>query len=117
MFKNIRKYENFHIFLWLLKDMCWVQSFKLGGVIMIGPTILAAIHITWLSRKSQVDLLHNLAITSWITANSIWMVGEFYFNDTTRPFATIFFVLGLLPVAYYYGYVVLIKGGEKSVES
>jgi hypothetical protein len=47
-------------------------------------------------------LLHNLAVCFWITANSVWMTGEFYYDDGTRPYAIIFFIAGLLCVAYYY---------------
>lgn len=69
---------------------------------MIVPTVLAAFHITWLSRHNRVELLHNLAVSCWIIANGIWMVGEFFFNDTTRPYALVFFVIGLAFVGSYY---------------
>lgn len=99
---KIRDYENFHIVLWLLKDSCWVMDFKIPGLIMIIPTIAVAIHITWLHRQSMSELYHNLAIVSWITANSVWMIGEFFFGDTLRPVAAVFFVIGLLLVSVYY---------------
>jgi preprotein translocase subunit YajC len=38
------------------------------------------------------------------------MVGEFFYGDTLRPIATIFFVLGLIMVSVYY---LLIKPSEK----
>ena len=47
--------------------------------------------------------LHNLAVLLWITANSIWMIGEFYFNDGTRPVAGVFFAAGILLLTGYYG--------------
>jgi uncharacterized membrane protein (GlpM family) len=99
---KLRDYENFHIVLWLLKDSCWVMDFKIPGLIMIIPTIAVAIHITWLHRQSMSELYHNLAIVSWITANSVWMIGEFFFKDTLRPAAAVFFVIGLLLVSVYY---------------
>lgn len=74
---RLREYENFHIVLWLLKDTCWVMDFKVPGLIMILPTISVALHITWLHRKSMAELLHNLAVVLWISANSVWMIGEF----------------------------------------
>ena len=98
----MRNYENLHILLWLLKDTCWVMLWELGGIIMIVPTISVAIHITWLQREIKTELYHNLAVCSWITANSIWMIGEFYFDDTLRPAAIVFFVAGLLVMFYYY---------------
>lgn len=69
---------------------------------MILPTISVAIHITWLHRKSMSELFHNLAVVLWISANSVWMIGEFFFNDTLRPIATVFFIIGLILVAAYY---------------
>jgi uncharacterized membrane protein (GlpM family) len=110
---KLRDYENFHIVLWLLKDSCWVMEFKIPGLIMIIPTIAVAIHITWLHRQSMSELYHNLAIVSWITANSVWMIGEFFFKDTLRPVAAVFFVIGLLLVSVYY---FVVKPRLKKVE-
>jgi hypothetical protein len=104
MIKNLRRYENLHIFLWLIKDTCWVLNAKGIGLIIAVPTILVAAHITYLHRKDMVELLHNLAITSWICANITWMIGEFFYDDTTRPYALIFFIAGLLCAGSYYFY-------------
>jgi hypothetical protein len=38
----------------------------------------------------------------WIMANSIWMIGEFYFSDELKPIAFIFFMVGLVIVGYFY---------------
>lgn len=99
---DIRKVENFHILLWLVKDLCWVSLSKELGVIMIVPTLAFAIYITWRNRFDKVELLHNLAICLWICANSVWMIGEFYFEDKTRGLATMFFIAGLICISYYY---------------
>ncbi len=101
-FARFRHFENFHIVLWLVKDMCWCTLSKTLGVIMISPTIFLAIYITWLHRKVKTELLHNLAVVFWISANSIWMIGEFYYNDSFRKYALIFFIAGMLTVGYYY---------------
>ena len=99
---HIRKTENFHILLWLLKDLCWVADWKVAGLIMIVPTIAVAVYITIRARESVSELFHNLAVVCWIFANSAWMIGEFFFNDGTRPIAIVFFVAGLAIVACYY---------------
>jgi hypothetical protein len=99
---RVRKFENFHILLWLLKDLSWVMDFKVLGMIMIVPTVAVAVYITILTRKSVSELFHNLAVVCWICANSVWMAGEFFYNDTTRPIAAIFFVAGLLFIVWYY---------------
>ncbi len=102
MVKNIREYENLHIALWLIKDTCWVMSFKSMGMVMIIPTLIVAIHLAWKSRKNVADLFHNIAVCLWITANATWMTGEFFYNDSLRRYATVFFAIGLITVAIYY---------------
>lgn len=99
---KMRRFENFHILLWLLKDTCWVLTWRTMGMIMIFPTILLAFFITWKFRNFKSELWHNLAVCSWIMANSVWMTGEFYYEDTTRTYAAIFFALGFVFIACYY---------------
>ncbi len=102
MLKNIREYENLHILLWLLKDICWVMFWKTGGMIMIIPTFLMAVYIAYRSRKKIHDLFHNIAVCLWICANGTWMTGEFFFNDDLRNYAGAFFLLGLCVLSFYY---------------
>jgi hypothetical protein len=102
MFKELRASENFHIVLWLLKDLCWVMDLKVAGIVMVVPTVSMAVHIAWRSRHEIGELLHSVAVVLWIMANSTWMIGEFFFNDGIRPLAALFFVLGLLTVSWYY---------------
>jgi hypothetical protein len=111
---KFRHFENFHIVLWLVKDLSWCMLSKTLGVVMITPTLLLAIYITWVHRKEKVELLHNLAIVLWICANSVWMIGEFYYDDQTRKFALVFFFAGLLIAAYYYISEVIIKQLKKA---
>ena len=102
---KIRAYENFHIVLWLIKDMSWVMLWRPLGLAMILPTLFVAIHITWKSRHDMAEVLHNGAICCWICANSIWMIGEFYFKDGLRNYAKIFFIVGLCIIGIYYLFV------------
>lgn len=106
---KFRKVENLHILLWLIKDACWALNFKIPALIMIIPTLMVAVLITFQTRKITSELLHNLAIDFWITANCTWMVGEFFGWDEhligtwgLRQFAIIPFGIGLLILAYYY---------------
>ena len=52
------------------------------------------------------ELMHNLAVVFWITANCTWMIGEFYKWDEgvygLRHIALIPFSIGLLLLAAYY---------------
>ncbi|HRP57057.1 hypothetical protein [Agriterribacter sp.] len=112
---RFRRIENLHILLWLLKDICWALDFHVTGMIMIVPTLTVAITITWQTRKLIAELLHNLAVVLWITANCLWMTGEFYGWDEgtwgARHLALIPFSTGLCVLAYYY----LFLGHKKNV--
>jgi hypothetical protein len=99
---NIRKFENLHILLWLLKDLFWVTLSEVAGVIMIVPAVGLAIYITWLARDIKAELFHNLAVCCWIIANSVWMVGEFFYDDSTRMITGILFITGLSFITWYY---------------
>ena len=72
------------------------------GVLMIVPTLFLAFYITYKFRKEISEFYHNLAVCLWIMANSSWMIGEFFFDDTLRPYATVFFLGGLGILAFYY---------------
>jgi hypothetical protein len=102
MNSKLRAKENLHIVFWLLKDFAWISDWKWLGLSMALPTFGLSIWITWLGREDRSDLAHNLAITCWITANAIWMLGEFYFDDTKRHWSLPFFVLGLGILALHY---------------
>lgn len=93
--------ENGHILLWLVKDTCWAMEFKPGGIIMIFPTVGVAFYLLWRSRNSRPDLYHNIAVCSWILANSTWMLGEFYKKEL-RPIAVGIFLIGLTVLLIYY---------------
>lgn len=99
---RLRRTENLHILLWLLKDTCWVLDLQIFGLLMIVPTVLVAAWITVRSRFHRAELIHNLAVCLWLCANSIWMIGEFFFKDTTRPYAVVFFTGGLIVLSFHY---------------
>lgn len=105
MISSIRKFENLHIACWLIKDTCWVMDIRSLGIIMIFPTLFLAFYITYRFRKLLSELYHNLAVCLWIMANTIWMIGEFFFDDTLRPYAIVFFIAGLFLILYYYVFV------------
>lgn len=100
--KDMRKLENLHVALWLLKDSSWCASWKWVGMAMVIPTLVVAGKIAWESRKVISDLIHNLAVCLWICANITWMTGEFFFEDHTRVYAKVFFFSGLTLLAGYY---------------
>lgn len=56
------------------------------------------------------EVTHNLAITVWISANSYWMISEFFHFDTIeiapgftyKYLALIPFTIGILSLGFYY---------------
>jgi hypothetical protein len=105
-----RKIENLHIVFWLFKDIAWCMNWKPLGIAMIFPTLLISIIIAWRTKNIMSEVCHNLAITVWISANSYWMISEFFkfdslplFGDYTyKHLAIIPFSLGILFLAFYY---------------
>jgi hypothetical protein len=101
--QKTRHYENLHIPLWLLKDTCWMMQWKTLGMLMIIPTLLIAIIITYKSRYEKDDEFWiNLAICFWISANSYWMICEFINHGEIKNYAGIPFVAGMICVVYFY---------------
>jgi hypothetical protein len=72
------------------------------GVGLALPTILLAAYLTVITKNIRSSFYHNLAILFWILGNSIWMIGEFYFEDQKRIWALPFFFAGLVIISYYY---------------
>ena len=105
-----RRMENMHIVFWLLKDISWCMIWKVLGIAMILPTLSIAIIIAWRTRNIAAELAHNLAIAFWISANSLWMISEFFGFDTIviwkkitgKHLALIPFIIGLSLLLYYY---------------
>lgn len=105
-----RKMENYHIIFWLFKDIGWCMGWKMLGIGMIFPTLILSIVISWRTRQLTSELAHNLAVTFWISANSYWMISEFFGFDevivwqgiTGKHLAMIPFSVGVLILAWYY---------------
>jgi hypothetical protein len=108
----IRKIENVHILLWLLKDISWCLVYKPLAIAMIFPTLAIGILVTYVHRKNITDLIHNSSVVFWITANSFWMITEFLgaehnFLNTGIPgkwIAAGFFAIGIALLIFYYTY-------------
>ena len=105
-----RKLENLHIVFWLFKDISWCMIWETLGIIMVIPTLTVAIYIAYRTRNIKAELAHNLAVAFWISANSYWMISEFFGFDETKVFggyegkhiAMIPFIIGVIILAWYY---------------
>lgn len=93
MAKKLRLMENYHILLWLFKDISWMMEFRIFGALMVIPTLLMAVFILY-KTKYQTEFWVNLAVLFWILANSIWMLIEF-FHFGNKLISLPFFILGL----------------------
>lgn len=101
--KDLRRVENLHVFLWLLKDCSWAHTWKILGSIMIAPTLIVQLYLVWHSRKDIHDVLHNIAVALWISANATWMLFEFFWNpEHGKEYARYFFNTGLCIMVFYY---------------
>jgi hypothetical protein len=115
--------ENMHIFFWLLKDISWCLVWKPLGIAMIFPTLIIAIIISIRTRQMVSELCHNLAIVFWISANSYWMIAEFFGFDEQIVFGNIDFKqlaivpfgIGILILLYYY--IIWRPGNKNEVET
>jgi len=100
MTKKLRHLENLHIPLWLIKDTCWMMQWKTIGVSMVLPTVAVAIYICFITRKSPLRFWPNVAVTLWLSANSTWMLGEFFgFNFQIAALSG--FVAGMLAMTIF----------------
>ena len=107
---RFRKMENLHIVFWLFKDISWCMIWRPLGITMIFPTLIIAIIIAARTKEFMSEVCHNVAIVLWITANSYWMISEFFHFDTQvfyhemtyKYLAIIPFGMGILILAYYY---------------
>jgi hypothetical protein len=73
---------------------------------MIIPTISIAIYLLAKNWKNITERAHNATVSLWISANSIWMVGEFYKIGEAphhlRKMALVPFALGFIVIICYY---------------
>lgn len=106
MINNFRKLENLHIVFWLFKDASWAANIHWLGVSMIFPTLFVAIYLLIKNWSDTEERYHNAAVSCWILANSIWMVGEFFKLDEQpyflRQWCLIPFGIGIVIIGYYY---------------
>ena len=80
------------------------------GIAMVVPTLAVAIFIAYRTRQIKSELAHNLAVAFWISANSYWMVSEFFGFDETKVLgiyegkylAMIPFIIGVVILGWYY---------------
>jgi len=101
LLEKIRRFESMHIVFWLVKDSCWMLEFKWLGASMIIPTVFLALYLV-IKTFGTRDFYLNSAIFFWISANSFWMLMEFFNDNQYKNFAAIPFALGFIFIAFFY---------------
>lgn len=75
---------------------------------MVLPTVGMAIYILITTRKRSAVFFYNLAVLFWITANSIWMLYDFFESSHTWTHAAMLgvvrslFLMGLGCIVFYH---------------
>lgn len=99
-----KQLDNFHIVLWLIKDIFWVKELQFWGVMMIIPTVGVAIVLTIQSLNQKQGFYSNFAILCWMVADSTWMADEFFVLNIEWLTLTLF-CLGIFSMLFYYGVI------------
>ncbi len=99
-FQKPNPVENFHILLWLIKDICWVLELRWLGAFMVIPTVLIALFIV-IKTVNVPMFFVNLSVLFWIGANSFWMLSEFFNFVEYKHYALFPFCLGIASYAFY----------------
>jgi hypothetical protein len=80
---TVRGSENFHIYLWIAKDLAWSQSWYWPAMVF-GSLALAwcfvLLHHAVAARNFE-EVYMWVALTLWLAANFVWMAGEVFNND------------------------------------
>lgn len=79
---TIRGSENFHIYLWVAKDLAWTQdsywpSMIFGSMALAWCGVLA---FNAIKHRSIDEVYMLIALTMWLAANFVWMAGKVIWN-------------------------------------
>lgn len=76
----MRPIENFHIYLWIMKDLAWAQDWYYPAMIF-GILALAwcgmIMYEAW-EMRSWYEAYMCIATTLWLAANFVWMAGTYH---------------------------------------
>lgn len=87
-FNDWREYENFHLVLWLGKDLAWCLLNKPMWFVFTPPTFLINLDFICLTATVDgllVDHVHYVSLLLWVIGNGTWALGELYWIDNDDP--------------------------------
>ena len=113
--KNGRVVENVPLILNLLKDSSWCYAWVWVGTIAIVPILTYQVYTIWKCRGDVHATIKGMVSGLILSANAIWMFGDFYFGqDHFRNVARWLFSGGLI-LGLVYLLFSLRKGKEDEV--
>jgi hypothetical protein len=112
-FFSVRGQDGFHVYLWIMKDLSWVQAWYWCGLTFGTLTLIWSAFILWraCSRRSLDEIWTHSAQFMWLFGNFLWMQGELhdskYPNETSiynerADQAGYIFITALVWISIYY---------------
>lgn len=80
LYFSVRGAENFHIYLWIIKDLAWTQKWYvvswIFGLSAISWCFVLVYHA--FADKNYNEMYMLVALILWLSANFVWMAGELF---------------------------------------
>jgi hypothetical protein len=105
--------SNFHVYLWLLKDLAWTECWYWPGMVFGGLTLGWQFFMLSKScfKMDLEDIWKNVALTLWLGGHFWWMSAELHdykypdrqsvYDERTRQTGEVF-IIALIWVSAYY---------------
>jgi hypothetical protein len=78
MYFSVRGAENFHIYLWIMKDLAWTQKWYvvswIFGLSAISWCVVLVYHA--FADRNYNEMYMLCALILWLSANFVWMAGK-----------------------------------------
>lgn len=82
-YHTVRGCENFHIYLWIAKDLAWSQDCYWPAMIFGCGALLWCFVLLFhaLEARSVLEVYMWIAMVLWLGGNFVWMAGEVFKGD------------------------------------
>jgi len=102
---SLRGVENFHVYLWILKDFAWAQDDYWLAVVFGSAALVFCGVLMYLALWDLEEVYMYIAMTLWLFGNYWWMAGEVGIHgddDTNSPECAHILSAALCWMALYY---------------
>jgi hypothetical protein len=85
-YHTVRGAENFHIYLWIGKDLAWAQDWYWPAMIFGCAALLWCFVLLYhaVHSKNMVEIYMWIAMVLWLGGNFVWMAGRFMGIESLR---------------------------------